>query len=483
MKPKKNLKGGEDGLMDSDKDEDAYFDKSPFSSAPMIHLQFKRGDHLSVHRAVLQRNPKLALLDTSHHNLFGGGASSQSHSLKHISRSAGHVLIHYLYTDTYHTLKWMGPKTGREETIAKLKTAFEVYATARKYELDGLEELAKEQISILSKGVDAFTIVDVVNEAYPSSTDKDAWFPTYMKAVVKTAFENSAALLNPEVHVPPENKVEDDAPTAKTLLRSALEVYREMVKDTSVTIEPPQQEDDGWERCATTKKNQKDMESIFAAAEEPYAEEPAELAESAPDPVEPVEEILLSAESAPDPMEPVEETLVPAETAPDPVDNFWGAINSKGKKNKKKGKKGAAAKEHNVNEQLAKPEPIPEAGEQDGTTAGNTAGGGPFPFSSVGSTTRTAFGATNKAAVCDPPSTASVAFTPATEKEAYNPSQINSFQNILFMDAYKRWSSEELRLADYNQGRKQVSAGGTGAFGAFSFRRVGLGVNTRTNIT
>ncbi|KAH6630673.1 hypothetical protein B0J18DRAFT_108011 [Chaetomium sp. MPI-SDFR-AT-0129] len=414
MNPKKNLKSttGEGTPKGADEIEDACFDKSPFSSAPMVDLQFKQGDYLSVHRALLQRNPKLAVLDPSYHNRWGS-TSSQSPPLKHISRSAGHVLVHYLYTDTYHTLKWMGPTTGREETIAKLKTGFEVYATARKYELDGLEELAKEQISLLSKGVDAFTIVDVVNEAYPSSTGKDTWFPTYMEAVIKTAFEDSAAQPKPEIHVSSENEFEDDIPTAKTLLRGALEVYREMVKDASITTDPSQLEDDECERSATTKKNKKDKKKISAVVGEPKVEEPVNR----------------------------------AEPSLDTVDDDWAAISTKRKE------KGSVAKEPNIEELPARPKPMPEPEKEEGTATGNTSGGRPFSggLFSGGSTTRTAFGATNNAAVGDPPGTAGVAFTPTTEKEAYG---TQSFRNILFMDAYKRWSSEELRLADYNQGRK-----------------------------
>ncbi|KAK4142637.1 uncharacterized protein C8A04DRAFT_29769 [Dichotomopilus funicola] len=407
MNPKKNLKSttGEGTPTGADEIEDACFDKSPFSSAPMVDLQFKQGDYLSVHRALLQRNPKLALLDTS-----------QSPPLKHISRSAGHVLVHYLYTDTYHTLKWIGPTTGREETIAKLKTGFEVYATARKYELDGLEELAKEQISLLSKGADALTIVDVVNEAYPSSTDEDTWFPTYMKAIIKTAFEDSAAQLKPEIHISSENEFKDDIPTAKTLLRGALEVYREMVKDASITTDPSQLEDDECERCATTKKNKKDKKKISAVVGEPK----------------------------------VEESVNRAEPSLDTVDNDWAAISTKRKE------KGTVAKEPNIEELPARPKPMPEPEKEEGTATGNTSGGGPFSggLFSGGSTTRTAFGATNNAAVGDPPGTAGVAFTPTTEKDALYSKQTQSFRNILFMGAYKRWSSEELRLADYNQGRK-----------------------------
>jgi len=49
------------------------------------------------------------------------------------------------------------------------------------------------------------------------------------------------------------------------------------------------------------------------------------------------------------------------------------------------------------------------------------------------------------------------------------------------MDAYKKWSAEELRLVDYNQGRKLGSAGGTGAFGGSGFGTSGFGANTQTN--
>ncbi|KAK0707412.1 nuclear protein 96-domain-containing protein [Lasiosphaeris hirsuta] len=96
------------------------------------------------------------------------------------------------------------------------------------------------------------------------------------------------------------------------------------------------------------------------------------------------------------------------------------------------------------------------------------------------------FGASNNPGigtnVGDPPGTAVVPFTATVEKEANNPSQSNSYQNILFLDAYKKWSSEELRLTDYNQGRKQGSPGGTGAFGGSGFGTTsGFGATTQTN--
>ena len=49
------------------------------------------------------------------------------------------------------------------------------------------------------------------------------------------------------------------------------------------------------------------------------------------------------------------------------------------------------------------------------------------------------------------------------------------------MEPYKKWSTEELRLVDYAQGRKLGSAGGTGAFGSSGFGATGFGANTQTN--
>ncbi|KAK0641102.1 nuclear protein 96-domain-containing protein [Cercophora newfieldiana] len=115
-----------------------------------------------------------------------------------------------------------------------------------------------------------------------------------------------------------------------------------------------------------------------------------------------------------------------------------------------------------------------------GFGAGATTGGSIF---GGGTTTSTGFGATANPGIGtnigDPPGTAVVAFTPTVEKEANNSSQSNSFQNILFMEPYKKWSADELRLTDYNQGRKLGSAGGTGAFGGSGFGTSGFGATAQ----
>ncbi|CCT70083.1 related to Nup98-Nup96 precursor [Fusarium fujikuroi IMI 58289] len=79
----------------------------------------------------------------------------------------------------------------------------------------------------------------------------------------------------------------------------------------------------------------------------------------------------------------------------------------------------------------------------------------------------------------DPPGTAVAAFQAWSEKEA-NSTSTNSYQNILFQDPYKKWSADELRLADYVQGRRHGNATGGGAFGVSSGFGGGFGTNTNT---
>ncbi|OAQ78749.1 nucleoporin SONB [Purpureocillium lilacinum] len=93
------------------------------------------------------------------------------------------------------------------------------------------------------------------------------------------------------------------------------------------------------------------------------------------------------------------------------------------------------------------------------------------------------FGATNNpgigGGVGDPPGTATTPFQAFNEKEPTT-NQTNSFQNILFQEPYKKWSSEELRLTDYVQGRRHGNASGAGAFGVGSNFGGGFGASNQT---
>ncbi|KAM0466223.1 hypothetical protein ACHAPV_001180 [Trichoderma viride] len=96
------------------------------------------------------------------------------------------------------------------------------------------------------------------------------------------------------------------------------------------------------------------------------------------------------------------------------------------------------------------------------------------------------FGATNTlgGATGDPPGTAVTPFQAFTEKEPNSSTNLsNAFQNILFQDPYKKWSADELRLADYVQGRRHGNPSGAGAFGVGSGFGGGFGNTNQTNTT
>ncbi|KAL7799187.1 nuclear protein 96 domain-containing protein [Trichoderma ceciliae] len=83
------------------------------------------------------------------------------------------------------------------------------------------------------------------------------------------------------------------------------------------------------------------------------------------------------------------------------------------------------------------------------------------------------FGSTNTlgggGATGDPPGTAVTPFQAFAEKEPNSTTnQSNAFQSILFQDPYRKWSADELRLADYAQGRRHGNPSGAGAFGVSS---------------
>jgi nuclear pore complex protein Nup98-Nup96 len=120
------------------------------------------------------------------------------------------------------------------------------------------------------------------------------------------------------------------------------------------------------------------------------------------------------------------------------------------------------------------------------TTSSNPFGGAATssPFGSTGG----AFGAPASSALApstgECQGTGSVPFQATVEKEPNSTSnQQNAFQSITFQAPYQKFSPEELRLADYQQGRKHGNASNqAGAFGS-STGFGGFGTNSQTTNT
>ncbi|KAL8856338.1 MAG: hypothetical protein Q9178_007029 [Gyalolechia marmorata] len=114
----------------------------------------------------------------------------------------------------------------------------------------------------------------------------------------------------------------------------------------------------------------------------------------------------------------------------------------------------------------------PAFGSQQPSTGGSLFGGGSNTFGSSNNQPVGAFGAAaptstalaTNTAECQ--GTGSTPFQAFTEKDNPTGNQTNHFQSITFMQPYKNYSFEELRLADYNQGRRYGNGSGqAGAFG------------------
>ncbi|KAL8636679.1 MAG: hypothetical protein Q9228_005950, partial [Teloschistes exilis] len=113
----------------------------------------------------------------------------------------------------------------------------------------------------------------------------------------------------------------------------------------------------------------------------------------------------------------------------------------------------------------------PAFGSQQPSTGGSLFGGASNSFGSSNNQTSTGFaGAPISSAlggaVPECQGTGSTPFQTVVEKEGVSGNQNSHYQSIAFMQPYKNYSFEELRLADYNQGRRFGNGSGqAGAFG------------------
>ncbi|KAJ5567240.1 hypothetical protein N7535_006546 [Penicillium sp. DV-2018c] len=80
--------------------------------------------------------------------------------------------------------------------------------------------------------------------------------------------------------------------------------------------------------------------------------------------------------------------------------------------------------------------------------------------------------------------TGSTPFNPWTEKDAASAGTTNHYQSICLMQPYNKWSFEELRLADYQQGRRFGNGSGqAGGFGAPAFGGTSTGFGQQNTST
>jgi hypothetical protein len=257
----------------------------------MLSLQFKHGEPLQVHEDLLSQQWRMrVLIPTATKN------EVYRQFISRISRSAGHILIQFLYTDRYSPLRWKGPTEDDMVKAASLHIAIEVYATARLFRLSWLECLAKDEITQLAMDVDLFTIIDIVKETYPDVSGNDTWFPTFIKSTMKAALEKPRAPATAATSLD------------KMLLWGAMEVFRDKLDAlTPMTTSAAEQHVPDATPAPRTKKKKKGKSAVlelFETVEEAALESelPAESLSAEVEPVTfPVEEPLVEEDPLPEP--------------------------------------------------------------------------------------------------------------------------------------------------------------------------------------
>ncbi|EGO61663.1 hypothetical protein NEUTE1DRAFT_116183 [Neurospora tetrasperma FGSC 2508] len=159
---------------------------------------------------------------------------SQSPELPTVSEEIGHVIVHYLYTNKYESLKPVGADKLAKQ-IVELKTAIKVYVLARAYELPDLVRLAERNIEKFGDGMALPTLLEVASDAYPSLVDTDQWFIGYLKKRIRLHLNDASSLLGTDLL----NRLSHILSPNKILLRIVLEVCCEQMTNPKQGLASP----------------------------------------------------------------------------------------------------------------------------------------------------------------------------------------------------------------------------------------------------
>ncbi|KKP05122.1 hypothetical protein THAR02_02781 [Trichoderma harzianum] len=176
-----------------------------------VPLQFADGRTLNIPPHLLSQSPKLE-------------AMYQETRLKFpdVSDDVGHVIIHYLYTGTYQSLR---PEYSElQKAIAtEFSTSIRTYNAAETYELPNLAELAKAEIERLGEKLQVALVFDILREICPNPGAGDVWLSNFLKNRLKSFLRGGAMKpLQSKTGIPHKT-----VPISHILFKGMLELYRE----------------------------------------------------------------------------------------------------------------------------------------------------------------------------------------------------------------------------------------------------------------
>ncbi|KAK4174104.1 hypothetical protein QBC36DRAFT_193067 [Triangularia setosa] len=197
-------------------------DTSPYAS-PTCTVPF--ASPLALPKDVLLKSPRL-------HAAYEDNLPE----LPQISDDVGHVLVHYLHTGTYETLK---PKSAEDlpRQIAELKTSIQAYAAAKHYDLPELMKLAEAKIERFGEGLPLPSLLEVARDAHPTLSDNDDWFLNFLRVRIRPHLKDPRALRESDLL----DQISSILSPNRVLLRTVLEIFCESYVPKPQPAPQPQQ--------------------------------------------------------------------------------------------------------------------------------------------------------------------------------------------------------------------------------------------------
>ncbi|WYZ45643.1 hypothetical protein EsH8_VIII_000959 [Colletotrichum jinshuiense] len=243
---------------------------SPYKS-PGCKVYFKSGQPSVVPRDIICASVELDRICSSFNEI----------RITDVPDEAGHVLVHYLHTGTWQTLR-NGHLLHDSKISTQFETSVHVYTAAQAYGLPDLAEIAKEHISRFAESLPALDVIVLAASACGLLPDDDLWFSAFIKMRIEDLFEDPDSLNQPVFLA-----CFDAATTySKMLVKSMVQICCEKSAfgksaESNITPEPEAESEPEPEPAYEAE-----AEPAYEAEAEPaYEAEPEPAYEAEPEPV------------------------------------------------------------------------------------------------------------------------------------------------------------------------------------------------------
>lgn len=163
---------------------------------------------LQVHRFILEKSESLCDAVSARNEV----------DLSNISGVTGHILVNYLYTGTLDGIKDI-------PTIDVLPVIFDVYSTAKRFQMDGLRRTTQTEIESHTSGMSPADALTAIKKACPLPDVTDVWLRDYSKTLLAAAFDDVTSFLDSDIMA--EENAESNISITEMLLRAILSSAKE----------------------------------------------------------------------------------------------------------------------------------------------------------------------------------------------------------------------------------------------------------------